>query len=107
GRDRKLFVDFVENQEIKASELSVESILIDHESLLENKSKISDALSKISKRQREIVVLKYFNDLSYSEIASLMSISPASAQNLLSKALQCLRVVLKMFFLSVCLNFFK
>lgn len=105
NKDRNHFVDLNENQESSDCESSVESTLITQDSLLENENKISAALSKLSKRQREIVVLKYFNDLSYSEIASIMSISSASAHNLLSKALQCLRVVMKVILLSLCLNY--
>src|SRR5690606_22806529 len=106
NRDRKLFTDMNEGQEPQDSEASVEEHLVSLDYLKENEWKIADALAKISKRQREIVVLKYFNELSYSEIASIMSITPASAHNLLSKALQCLRVVMKAFLIALFLNHF-
>lgn len=100
NRERKLYVDMQEGQESLAFEASIEDHLVYQDYAKENNGKIASALTKISKRQREILVLKYFNDLSYSEIASLMSITPASAHNLLSKALQCLRVVMKAFLFS-------
>ncbi|MEB2776012.1 sigma-70 family RNA polymerase sigma factor [Algoriphagus sp. D3-2-R+10] len=95
NRERKLYVDMHEGQESFDYESSIEDHLVSQDCAKENNGKIASALTKLSKRQREILVLKYFNDLSYSEIASLMSITPASAHNLLSKALQCLRVVMK------------
>lgn len=105
NRKRKLFVDMNESYEHPDFELSIEDDLIAKDNMTESERKISNGLCKISKRQREILVLKYFNDLSYSEIASVMCITPASAHNLLSKALQCLRVVMKVFLLASFLNF--
>lgn len=106
NRDRKLFTDMNEGHELQDSVTSVEDYLVSLDYVKENERKITDALAKISNRQREILVLKYFNELSYSEIASLMSITPASAHNLLSKALQCMRVVMKALLLASFLNHF-
>ncbi len=106
SRDRKLFEDLNESQEFAESDLTAECSILIKDSLKENKDRVAVALTKISKRQREIVVLKYFNDLSYSEIADLMAITAASTHNLLSKALQCLRVVMKTIVLVSYLNFF-
>ena len=106
NRDRKLFTDLDEGQESRAFEASIEDGLVSLDYAKENERKVTDALTKISKRQREIVVLKYFNELSYSEIAGLMSITPASAHNLLSKALQCMRVVMKALSLVSFLNYY-
>lgn len=103
-RDRKLYSDLNESHQSMIFEASVEDSLVFRDYLKENERRIANALAKISKRQREIVVLKYFNDLSYSEIASIMSITPASAHNLLSKALQCLRVVIRVLLLFSYLN---
>ncbi|MFC5624880.1 RNA polymerase sigma factor [Algoriphagus winogradskyi] len=104
-RDRKLYSDMNEDCQLSECESSVEEELISQDYLKDNKSKVTTALTKISKRQREIIVLKYFNDLSYAEISSIMSITPASAHNLLSKALQCLRVVLKALLFGSYLNY--
>ena len=103
--DRKHFVDYNESLDYSELESCIEDELVTQDYVKENECKISIGLGKISKRQREIVVLRYFNDLSYSDIASLMSISPASAHNLISKALQCLRVVMKVFLLTFLLNY--
>ncbi|RAI89302.1 RNA polymerase sigma factor [Algoriphagus yeomjeoni] len=95
NRNRKLFTDSNENDEFLDFDLSVEDELLAQDFMKENEKKIINGLTKISKRQREILILKFFNDLSYAEIASIMSITPAAAHNLMSKALQCMRVVLR------------
>ncbi|MEP0714112.1 sigma-70 family RNA polymerase sigma factor [Algoriphagus sp.] len=95
SRDRKLFADYSEEQENQDDAPSAEQLFILGDTSMINQKRVSVGLEKISKRQREIVVLKFFNDLSYKEIADIMSLTPASAHNLLSKALQCLRVVVK------------
>lgn len=105
NRKRKLFVDLKENDECLDFDLSFEDELVAKEYRQEAERKINHGLSKISKRQREILILKFFNDLSYVEIASIMSITPASAHNLISKALQCMRVVVKSLILISLLNF--
>ncbi|WP_425639911.1 RNA polymerase sigma factor [Algoriphagus yeomjeoni] len=95
NRNRKLFTDSNENDEFLDFDLSVEDELLAQDFRKENEKKIFNGLTKISKRQREILILKFFNDLSYAEIASIMSITPAAAHNLMSKALQCMRVALR------------
>ena len=104
-RDRKLYSELNEGSQSIEFASSIEEELISQDYLKDNKSKVANALAKISKRQREIVVLKYFNDLSYAEISCIMSITPASAHNLLSKALQCLKVVLKALLFASYLNY--
>jgi RNA polymerase sigma factor (sigma-70 family) len=45
------------------------------------------ALNSLTKRQKEAVCLKFYSDLSYPEIADMMSISTDSTYNLVSKAI--------------------
>ena len=94
NKERKLSIEVNEDQQPYLLEISIEDELIARDYIEENERKITNGLTKISKRQREILVLKYFNDMDYAEIANVMSITPASAYNLLSKALQCLKVVM-------------
>lgn len=89
-KDRKFFVDFEDSHERFQSDKFVEEEMIEQEIISRRKEQMNLALSRISKRQREIVVLKYFNELNYSQISSLMGISIPSAHNLISKALQSL-----------------
>ena len=50
-----------------------------------------DALSALSKRQRAVVVLRYYSDLPDDEIASLLGCAPATVRVLLHRALTNLR----------------
>ncbi|MFD1143583.1 RNA polymerase sigma factor [Larkinella insperata] len=69
----------------------IESSLIEQETLLANESRLQLALSQLSKRQREILHLKYFESLSHEQIADVMAISPQAVRNLLSQSLKSIR----------------
>jgi RNA polymerase sigma factor (sigma-70 family) len=70
---------------------SSEANLIIEELNLENKYKIEEGLNKLSKRQREAIYLRYYEDLSYDDIASLMLISSQSVYNLIFQSLRLLK----------------
>ncbi len=93
NKDRKFTTEPTENNFLDG-EVSKEEEIIAMDLLKSNKSKVASALGKISKRQREIVILRFFNEMSYSEISSMMGISTASAHNLISKALQAMKVII-------------
>jgi len=94
--DRKRFAPADDQVLSQLSDCSAEDRIIYEDQAHTNTIKISRALEKVSKRQREIVVLKYFNGFSYAQIAGIMGITTASAHNLLSKALQCMKAVIKL-----------
>ena len=66
---------------------SIEDQLISDQHQLDNKKEISIALESLTKRQREAICLRYYDNLSYLEIALRMAISTDSVYNLVSKAL--------------------
>lgn len=70
---------------------SYEVELIDEQLSIEQKEKISNVLTKLSKRQKEAIFLRYFDDLNYEEIASIMSINPQSVHNLIHRTITILR----------------
>jgi RNA polymerase sigma factor (sigma-70 family) len=49
----------------------------------------------LTKRQREAIFLKFFNELSYHEVSSIMEVHVDSVYNLISKALTVLKKKLK------------
>lgn len=49
------------------------------------------ALRRLSPRQREVLVLRYWSDLSESEIADMLNISRGTVKSLASRALAALR----------------
>ncbi len=53
------------------------------------------SINALTKRQREAIFLKFFNELSYHEVSSIMELRVDSVYNLISKAIDILRVKLK------------
>lgn len=53
------------------------------------------ALKTLSKRQREVVVLRYFGDLSEAEIAAELGLAPGTVKSHASRGLAALRLLLE------------
>lgn len=75
-------------------EWSHEDQLIAGERDAENSKKVLGALNRLSNRQKEIVYLKYFQNLSYEEISVVMNINYQVARNLLYQAIKSLKTLL-------------
>jgi len=71
--------------------LSYESELISFQSEENTKSKIARLMAQLPARQREVIFLKYYNNLSYEEIAGIMGIEQDSVYKLTYKALEKLQ----------------
>ena len=72
-------------------EFSIERIIIERQISEEKAHKLRKTLSLLSKRQKEIIYLKYYQHLDQAQIAELMNISRQSVYNLLHEAIQKLR----------------
>jgi RNA polymerase sigma-70 factor (ECF subfamily) len=55
------------------------------------KQKLSQWLNQLPTRQHEAIVLRFFHDFSYAEIAQMLQIKEQTARNLVQKALIILR----------------
>jgi RNA polymerase sigma factor (sigma-70 family) len=73
------------------SELWVEKIIIDRELAEENTLRLKMIITKLSYRQKEIIYLKFYQQLDAGQIAELMSISQQSVYNLLHETINKLR----------------
>ena len=74
---------------------SQEDTLIEEEWEIERNRKVRNSLHSLTKRQREAVFLKFFNQLSYHEVAAVMDLHVDSVYNLISKSIDVLRKNLK------------
>jgi RNA polymerase sigma factor (sigma-70 family) len=74
---------------------SIEQTFIDKEFKNERVAVIRKAMEKLTKHQREVVLLRFFNGLSYVQIAEIMELTIDSVYNLSSKAIEHLRVNLQ------------
>ena len=72
-------------------EFSIERVIIEKQISEEKAEKVRRALSLLSKRQIEIIYLKYYQYLDHGQIAELMNISRQSVYNLLHEAIHKLR----------------
>lgn len=70
---------------------SPEDIIIAEEQYNSLREKISEYLNRLPKRQKEIIYLHFYEELSYEEIAAVMGINYQSAVNLAHKAIRQLR----------------
>jgi len=86
-QSKKVSLDEIHEQ----FELSIESTLIDNEQQQINSVRLQQVLSELSPKQREIIYLKFQEQLSYQEIEEITSTNYQSIRNLLSKAINNLR----------------
>ncbi len=70
---------------------SFEQLLIDSELRKQRLAEIRKCLHALPKCQREVILLKFFNELSYIEISEIMNLQLPSVYNLISKAIEHLR----------------
>ena len=74
-------------------EISHESFMIDSEDGKKKVLQLIAALEKLPNRQREIIYLKYYLNLSYEEICDIMQIQYQVARNQISQAIKTLKQI--------------
>lgn len=79
-----------------AEESSYEEIIIAREKEEQFRKDLSAALQALSPRQIELIRLKFFENLSYKEIASISSQSVKTSYNTIYDAIKILRIRLKL-----------
>ena len=61
---------------------------------LETRAELLDALARLTPRQRAVLVLRYFNDLTEAQTAEVLGCSPGTVKSNASRGLARLREVL-------------
>lgn len=72
-------------------ELGYDQTIISRERLDNIRGNLLAALEKMTPRQREIIHLRYYEEMEYEEIAALMQLSVSSTYKLVYKAIDTLR----------------
>lgn len=72
-------------------ELGYDQTIISQERLESIRGNLLAALEKMTPRQREIIHLRYYEEMEYEEIAALMQLSVSSTYKLVYKAIDTLR----------------
>lgn len=56
----------------------------------DERTRMLDAIAQLPRRQREVIVLRYYEDLSVAEIAATLRVSPGAVSSALNRALAAL-----------------
>jgi len=75
-------------------EISFDQVMIEGENAEELSAQINTALSKLTNRQREIIYHRFYEGLSFQEIADLMNMQVRATYKLTARALQTLKEML-------------
>jgi len=76
-------------------EFSIEQIIIEKQVNEEKIQKLRKTFELLSKKQKEIIYLKYYHHLDHAQIAELMNLNRQSVYNLLHETLHKLRSLLQ------------
>lgn len=72
-------------------QFAIETYLINTEIQHEDLKKLKRSLSQLTKRQREAIYLRFYQELSYEDIAGTMGINQHSAVNLVYEAIRFIK----------------
>lgn len=88
--------------EVFVCEFSIEADLILQEDQKQKTLRLNTLLNALSARQKEVIHLRFFNELDHDQIADLMGLNRQSVYNLLHETIRRLR---NMWFILMILNF--
>lgn len=80
----------IEN-DLKFAEFSPELVMIEQENTQETIQKVTILLNSLPKRQREVIYLRFYQNLERDEIAQIMGVNAQSVSNLLQAAFKTIR----------------
>ena len=80
-----------DSKDIFEIEFSIEEKFIQDESTLVLTQKIKYVLERLPKRQKEVIYLKFFQELEREQIAKIMDVAPQTVSNLLQMAVKQLK----------------
>ncbi|RRB15629.1 RNA polymerase sigma factor [Larkinella knui] len=87
-------------------EFSVEEEYIEQESIRVTTQRFKKLLDELPKRQKEVIYLKFFQEMDRNQISEVMDISPQTVSNLLQIAIRQLKVYWKVELLTLLLVHF-
>ncbi len=87
-------IQFSEAEQETEVQFSIDSIIIQKETETALKASIDNALQQLTDRQREAIFLRFYEGLSYVEIAGIMNISVKATYKIMARALSELKDIL-------------
>jgi RNA polymerase sigma-70 factor (ECF subfamily) len=94
ANQRKTTGPFNENHSEVMFELSHENLMVGRELDAEKTARVLQALAQLSNRQKEIIYLKFYQELNYEEVSDIMNINYQAARNLLYQSIKSLKKLL-------------
>ncbi|CAN5479911.1 hypothetical protein BH10BAC4_BH10BAC4_02890 [soil metagenome] len=88
---QKISLPFTDKTSVFEFIPSFEHTLIENEGKAEQIKKLKKCIQSLTKGQREVIYLKFFNGLTYQEISEITEMQVDSVYNLVSKAIEILR----------------
>lgn len=76
-------------------EAAASLIAVDPVPILETRAELLEALGQLHERQRAVLVLRYFNDLTEAQVAEVLGCSPGTVKSSASRGLARLREALQ------------
>jgi len=87
----RTFIPHKQEQELKLSEISIEDRICAEEFENDRAYKLAKAITKLSKRQRKALSLRFTQERSYEEVAAIMKVSVATSRTIIYRAIKTLR----------------
>ena len=94
------------DEEVLPVSLPEEFYIIEAEDIEKQKLRLNSWLKSLPVRQYEVLMLRYYQDFSYPEIAAILSINEQSVRNLITRALEKLRQLTLHLLIALILSFF-
>lgn len=95
----------VDTETIISPEQNAEELIITSEIEREKDGRLRVAIAELTKRQKEIIELRFYHGLSYDQIAIKMGMNYQSVNNLAFRTYRRLRVAMSPLILAVCYFF--
>jgi RNA polymerase sigma factor (sigma-70 family) len=89
--DKRIALELAPDDDRCEVEVNVEDNIIMDQTLKEKSAKLTNSLAALNKRQREVIYLKFYVNMTCEEIASVMKTDVKAVYNLLARSMQSLR----------------
>ncbi|MCX2475383.1 sigma-70 family RNA polymerase sigma factor [Pedobacter sp. MC2016-05] len=85
----------INDQTVFDLQFNLESAYIKKEELTEKVLQLSQAMKQLTPRQKEIIYLRYFEEMSYDQISEIMGLTTKGTYKLSARALESLRQIMQ------------
>ncbi|WP_348062931.1 sigma-70 family RNA polymerase sigma factor [Gelidibacter sp.] len=87
----RAFVPFLLDQDEKCDEPSIEDLICSEEFEEKREYNLAKAITKLSKKQRKALFLRYTEERSYEDVAAIMNVSVQTSRTIIYRAVKSLR----------------